>query len=1028
MKKLLPLMLLVPCIAFGANSHQKASVATITKQGKSLNVKMQASTITGTIKDETGAPLAGVTVVIKGTTNGTQTDVNGKFKLNANPGDILTISYIGYIGKEVAVGNSTTIDIVLTADTKNLNEVVVTALGIKRESKTLTYGTQTINGSEANKVKDPSFINALAGKIAGASISESSSGAGGSTRVVLRGEKSISGDNSVLYVIDGIPMPKNQSGQPGSIFGGMDGGDAVSAINSDDIESITVLPGAASTALYGSDGANGVILITTKKGVAGKTSINFSSTTTFQKAFDLPKLQTEYGQGSADTTNTGIISSWGPKISSPSFDPSTFLNTGKTFINSINISTGTEKNQTYFSFQSTNNDGIEPNNKLDKYNFTVRNTSQFLNNKLTLDVSANYIQQNTFNRPVVGFYYNPLVTAYIFPRGVSMTPYENYAIPDPTRGNLPVQNWPQAYYLSDIGTANPYWLVNKDNTIENQSRILGTVSAKYQITDWLSLQGRAKVDRMNDVINQDFYATSPPVLVGPKGAYRYSPTNVTQTYGDLILNVNKKFSDFTLGANLGAVIQDNQSNGLSIGGNLSQYDNLFTVRNLDVTSLDNATQNTDRQQTQSLFFTANLGYKDYLFLDVSGRNDWNSTLAYTNNLSFFYPAVGLNLVLSQLAKLPEPISFLKIRGSIADVGSGLDQNYLTTTQYPFSGNTVAPTGLGSLQTLKPQKSLTTELGIDSRWFNNTFTLNANFYKTSTTNQLITVNAPSSALHSTQVFNAGKVNNKGVEVTLGYNARFSNDFLWNPSATFSANRNKVISLLTYPDPTTGKPVTIDSVLISNSAYDSRVQVGGSFGDMYLPVVQRDASGKIVTDDNGLPLRNPVEQKVGNYNANFNVGFENSFKYKNFTLSFLVDGRFGGQVISGTQAVLDQYGVSEASAQARNAGGVNVNGKMIDAQTYYTNQGGRAGILGQYVYSATNIRLREFTFGYTIPGSAFHNSIKNITITAVGRNLFFFTNKAPFDPDLAYSTDNGSQGFDMFNLPTVRSYGINLSASF
>lgn len=1026
MKKLLPI-LLVPCIALGATNHSYAYKAHATQTGISLNVA-NAGPVSGTVKDETGAGVPGVSVSIKGTNTGTQTDANGHFKLNAGPGDVLVFTYVGYLRKEVAVGNNTNFNITLTPDSKNLNEVVVTALGIKRESKSLTYGTQTIKGSEVTEVKDPSFVNSLNGKIAGATISQSASGAGGSTRVVLRGEKSISGDNTVLYVVDGIPMPKNQSGQPGSIFGGMDGGDAVSALNPDDIESITVLPGAASTALYGSDGANGVILITTKKGTAGKTTVNFSSLTSFQTAFDLPKLQTQYGQGLGDTVNTNTISSWGPKTSSSSFDPKSFFNTGKTFINAINVATGGEKNQTYFSFQSTNNTGIVPNNKLDKYNFTVRNTTQLLNNKLTLDVTANYIQQNTFNRPVVGFYFNPIVTTYLFPRGLNMAPYKNYAIPDPTRGDLPVQNWPNSLYLSDIGTANPYWLVNMDNTIENQSRILGTVSLKYQITDWLSLQGRAKVDRMNDVINQDYYATSPPVLVGSKGAYRYIPSNITQTYGDLILNANKNFGDLTLNANLGAVIQDNQSNSLNIGGNLSQYDNLFAVRNLVVDALNNAVQSTDRQQTQSLFATVNLGYKNFLYLDVSGRNDWNSTLAYTNNLSFFYPAAGLNLIISQLAKMPEPISFLKLRGSIADVGSGLDQNYLTTTQYPFNGNTVAPTGLGSLQTLKPQKSLTTEFGIDSRLFNDKLSFNINLYHTETTNQLITVNAPSSALYSTEVFNAGRVDNKGIEITLGYNARFSQNFAWSPSVNFSANRNKIKSLLTYNDPTTGKPKVIDSVLISNSAYDSRVQVGGSFGDMYLPVVQKDANGNVVTDSNGLPLRNPTEQKVGNYNPNFNVGFVNNFTFHNFKLGFTIAGRFGGQVISGTQAVLDQYGVSQTSADARNAGGVNVNGKMIDAQTYYTNQGGRAGILGQYVYSATNIRLQEFSFGYTIPGAVFHNSIKGITITAVGRNLFFFTNKAPFDPQLGYSTDNGSQGFDMFNLPTVRSLGINLSAQF
>ena len=985
--------------------------------------------IKGIVKDATGETLVGVSISIKGTTTGTQTDVNGAFTLNASPGDVLVFTYIGYARQEITVGTETNLTVTMKSDAKSLSEVVVTALGIKRESKTLSYGVQTLSGSEVTAVQDPSLVNSLSGKIAGANITRSSGGVGGSTKVVIRGNKSISGDNTVLYVIDGIPMPKNQTMQAGGVFGGQDGGDAISNINPQDIADITVLPGASSTALYGSDGANGVILITTKKGAAGKATINFSSNTTFENPTAMPKFQNTYGQTTeqdgAPVTNSPF--SWGAKLSSPgTFDPKSFYNTGKTFINSLSLSTGTDKNQTYFSFASTNATGIVPNNKLDKYNFNVRNTSNFFNNKLTLDVSANYIQQNTQNRPYQGFYYNPIVSLDLFPRGVDFDQYKKFEVYDPTR-NFNVQNWP--YYISDIATANPYWLVNRDLTKENMSRILGTISLKYTFNSWLSLQGRAKVDRTNDVINQDYYATSPAVLVGDKGAYRYTPSNITQTYGDLILTVNKKISDFSLTANAGAIIQDHQSNGISIGGDLQNYTNVFALFNLKTNNLSNATQYTDRIQSQSLFATANLGYKDFLFLDLSARNDWNSTLAFGDHLSFFYPSAGLNLVLSSVAKLPDFWTFSKIRGSVAGVGSGLDKPYLTTPQYTTTGSQITPIPLGLLKSLKPQNTTSYELGTDDRFMNDNLSLSINFYKTFTTNQLITVNAPSSAIQSTQLFNAGKIRNEGFEFTMGYNAKLSSSLTWRPSVNISANRNKVMSLLTYNDPTTGKPKTVDSVVIQNSAYTQRVQVGGSFGDMYVSTEQKDANGKVITDPaTGLPLRSATENYVGNYNPNFTAGFQNAFTYHNFKLSFLIDGRFGGQVISGTQAQLDQYGVSEATAQARDNGGVVVNGKTVDAQAYYLNQGGRTGILGQYVYSATNIRLRELTFGYTFPGSMFNNSIKNITLTAVARNLFFFTNKAPFDPDLAFSTGTGSQGYDLFSLPSVRSVGFNLSVQF
>ncbi|HMG07826.1 MAG TPA: SusC/RagA family TonB-linked outer membrane protein, partial [Mucilaginibacter sp.] len=483
------------------------------------NENKAAVKITGIVKDTTGETLVGVSVHIKGTTTGGQTDASGKFSIDAKPGDVLVFTYIGFTTQEITVGSAPVINVTLTSGSKNLQEVVVTALGIKRESKSLTYGVQTISGAQLTNVPDASLVNSLSGKVAGAQITRSSSGVGGSTKVVLRGNKSINGDNNALYVIDGIPMPRNESAQLPNVFGGQDRGDAIENLNPDDVESISVLPGSASAALYGSQGANGVILITTKKGLAGKTTINFSSNTTFDKPFEIPKFQNTYGETTVDQSGNPVSfspQSWGAKLSTPStFDPSSFYNTGKTYINSLSVQTGTQTNQTYFSFQSTNSTGVIPNNDLNKYNFSVRNSSQFLNNKLTLDVSANYISQNVNNRPFQGFYYNPLVPLYTFPRGVDFNQYKNnFEVYDPVR-NLKTQNWP--YAESDMATQNPYWIVNRNNNQDRLNRILGTVSLKYTINDWINVQGRIKVDRTNETYEAERYASTIGVLAGDKG-------------------------------------------------------------------------------------------------------------------------------------------------------------------------------------------------------------------------------------------------------------------------------------------------------------------------------------------------------------------------------------------------------------------------------------------------------------------------------------------------------------------------------
>ncbi|MEN0052204.1 MAG: SusC/RagA family TonB-linked outer membrane protein [Mucilaginibacter sp.] len=986
--------------------------------------------ISGIVKDNTGETLVGVSVHIKGTTTGGQTDATGKFSIDAKPGDVLVFTYIGYTTQEITVGNTPVINVTLASDSKNLQEVVVTALGIKRESKSLTYGVQTVSGAQLTNVPDASLVNSLSGKVAGAQITRSSSGVGGSTKVVLRGNKSINGDNNALYVIDGIPMPRNVSAQLPNVFGGQDRGDAIENLNPDDVESISVLPGSASAALYGSQGANGVILITTKKGLAGKTTINFSSNTTFDKPFELPKFQNTYGETTVDQSGNPVTfspQSWGAKLSSPStFDPSSFYNTGKTYINSLSVQTGTQANQTYFSFQSTNSSGVIPNNDLNKYNFSVRNSSQFLNNKLTLDVSANYISQNVNNRPFQGFYYNPLVSLYTFPRGVDFSQYKNnFEVYDPVR-NLKTQNWP--YAESDMATQNPYWIVNRNNNQDRLNRILGTVSLKYTINDWINVQGRIKVDRTNETYEAERYASTIGVLAGDKGGYQYNPSNVTQTYGDVIVNINKALSKkFTLTANVGASIQNNQTQGSNIDGYLLNFANVFSISNIDYSRFF-PTQYADRQQTQSVFGTASLGYDGMVYLDVTGRNDWDSSLAFTSQNHFFYPAVGLNVVLTKLFKLPEAVTFAKLRANLTNVGSGASAiPYATNPTYPVNNGTTNAIGAAPFTNLQPQKTRSYEIGLDSRFLDDNLSLTVNVYKSFSKNQIYTIAVSPTTGFSSYYFNGGNLMNKGIEANLGYNAKFGS-FNWKPSINFSLNRNKILDVLEYKDPATGQQTSLPYVNLSTDVFNLRVQKGGSFGDMYANAAEKDANGNYITDANGLPVRSSDFTKIGNYNPSFLAGFQNEFNYKNFHLSFLVDGRFGGQVVSLTQAVLDQYGVSAASGKARDNGGVVVNGKKVDAQAYYSTVGGRNAIASEYVYSATNIRLRELVFGYTLPGTFLNNKVKNVGLSVIARNLWMIKDNAPFDPDVALSTTNGLQGLDVFNLPSLRSIGFKVSAQF
>lgn len=1044
MKRILPLILLVPCFAMGANSHPIAlSKASFTSKGMSLGVT-NAAPIKGTVKDETGLALPGVSVLIKGTTTGTQTDANGRFTLNAGPGDVLVFSYVGYISKEVVVGNNTNFDITLAPNSKNLNEVVVTALGIRKSSASLSYDQQTVSGSELEVAKDPSFVNSLDGKVSGLQITQSSSGAGGSTKVVLRGNKSIYGSSNVLYVVDGIPLNPLTSPQPNGIFSyGADGGDGISNINPDDIESISVLKGASASALYGSSAANGVILITTKKGKAGKTTITFNTNETWDKATKVPQLQTEYAQGNGGTTNNTSFTSWGAKENGNTANgqPSQFFVTGKGAFNSLTLSTGTDKNQTFISYANTHDDGIEPGSTFNRNNISVSNSTKLLNDKLTLDISGNYISQNSVDRPTSGSYFNPLSSIYLFPRGMDFNQYKNYQVFDPSR-NINVDNWFQPVTSNADYFENPYWVQYRNPLVQGLNRLLGTISAKYDITPWLNIQGRVKLDAANTTSDQRLYAGSNTLFSSSTGHYTYGSNQQDQVYSDLLLNINKDLSsDFNINGTLGASITDGQYSGTGFNDDLGIITNYFNVSNLALVKNKNPFTQTNKTETQAqaLFATVDFGYKKYLFLDLTGRNDWNSALAFTNTNSFFYPSVGVSDVLSSMFKMPDFISYSKLRLSYTIVGNSIP-NFISTdpAQYTLSGGTVSLNQAEPFGTLKPEKTHSFEIGTEWRFFNNHFSFDATYYHTNTYNQLFNPQESVSGGYTSFYVNGGNVKNEGFEGSLGYNGKIGDKVQWNSTLTFSLNRNKIISL--YTDNSTGTPKVINQFIFPNAfdSYSLEARVGHPFGEIYAADFARDGSGNIIVTGSGTAA-DPYLPKigsgnslgfkdVGNSNPDYLLGWTNSFKVNNFDLAFTVDGRFGGKVVDMTGAYMDSYGTSIASANLRDAGGITISGKLITAQNYYQTIGSRQGALAEYAYSATNIRLREASFGYTIPGSVFNNKISNVRIALTGRNLFFFYLKAPFDPETILATDNTLQGLQLFGQPSVRTIGINLSARF
>lgn len=1021
------------------NYEIKGNTVIVKHQGVTKDQKENAThTVSGIVKDENGLPIIGATVKVRGAQMGVVTDIDGKFSLKTSVGSILTVSYIGYKAQDIKVQEGGSLNIKLEPESKQLNEVVVTALGIKRSQKALSYNVQQVTSDELIRNKDANFINSLAGKVAGVNINTSSAGVGGASKVVMRGAKAIEQSSNALYVIDGVPM-FNLGQEGGKGFESSGTTEAIADINPEDIESMSVLTGAAAAALYGSRAANGAIVITTKKGKVGHTEVTFSQNTEFLSAFRLPEFQNRYGTGSQLSSVEVADKSWGKRlneVNSYGYDPkSDYLKTGVVTTETVTLSTGSEKNQTYLSASAVNSAGIVPNNKYNRYNFTFRNTTSFLQDRMTLDVGASYIKQNDLNMVNQGSYSNPLVEAYLFPRGddwQTIKMYERYN----TQRKIYTQYWPQG--LNEFTGQNPYWINYRNLRTNFKDRYMLNAGLTYKILDWLNVAARIRVDNSANKYERKLYASSNTTLTegSGNGFYAISKTDDKQTYGDLMVNINKSFENtLSLQANVGASLSDIQQDVLSNSGPLRNdlFANKFTVFQLDDSKAARF-QSGYHDQVKSLFASVELGYKGAYYLTLTGRNDWPSQLAGPNSTqsSFFYPSVGTSFVLSEIFHLPKQIDYLKARASYASVGLPFPRFLANPT---FEWDTALRQWKSKanypLYNLKPENTTSWEIGLTARFLKH-FNLDVTLYHTTTYNQTFNPQISVSSAYSTLYVQTGSVSNKGIELSLGYKNKWG-DFGWASNYTFSANRNKINELVrNYVHPETGTVINKDRLDVGGHGQAHFIlKEGGTLGDLYsLSDIKRDSQGKVYIDNEGKVYtdNNVGDIKLGSVFPKCNMAWRNDFSWKGLNVGLMFSARFGGIVYSATQATLDTYGVSETTAQARDLGYVEVNGgDHINPETWYTTIGSKNGVPQYYTYSATNIRLQEASIGYTIKKNKFWN-VGDITLSLVGRNLLMLYCKAPFDPEATASTGNYYQGIDYFMTPSTRSIGFNVKVKF
>ena len=1008
----------------------------------------QDRTVSGRVTStEDGSPLPGVNVVIKGTANGTSTDADGKYSLSvpANGGS-LVFSFIGLESKEFEIGAQTVIDVSLALDVQQLNEVVVTAFGVPQEKKALGYSVQEMKGGELLKARETNIVNSLTGKIAGVNITSSSGAVGASSRIVIRGANSF-GNNQPLFVVDGVPISNNNFGGTGNE--GANRGNGAADLNPDDIEAITVLKGPNAAALYGSRGANGVILVTTKSGKKGTgLGIQYSTSATMETPLKLPSYQNGYGQGSGGQfwytdgkgggINDGTDESWGPKLDAglmiPQFTSNgapapwvshkdnikSFFDVGKTIVNSISITGGTEQLGVRLSYTNQKQTGMVPNTDQDKNTIALSGRAN-LTDKFSINTTANYVKTHSDNLPGYGYSSQNVMQQFIwFGRQVDMSKLKDYTNPDGSK-----RSWNYNYHN------NPYFTLNENLNGIDRDRIYGNIRANYQFTDWLSAFVRTGTDYYS---NTNTGRTAVGDIDTPFGAYQEATSTFAEVNTDFLITFNKNItSDIGLNLNVGGNRMDQKNYQITgLAGELA-VPGVYTLSNSKVPLQTTSFHSLKR--INSLYFSGEVSYLGSLFLGFTGRNDWSSTLPSNNN-SYFYPSVSLSGVITDLFKIEsEVLSYAKLRVSYAQVGSDTNPYQLLNTVEIAGGwndatkspGLFVPNALPNNE-LKPQITNSFEVGADFRFLKDRARLDVTYYNSATTDQIINIPISSAAGYTSKVINAGEISNKGIELSLGGTAiKLANGFTWDVTVNWAKNNSKVVSLA---------PGIDSFVLGTYWSLQVAAIPGERFGSLVGYGFKRDPNGNII-HANGIPQKDPTAKTLGSYTPDWTGGLMNEFSFKGISLSVLIDMKKGGDLYSMTTTWGRYAGVLEETLLGRENGivgkGVIDNGDgtyrpndvSVTAEQY--NKAAYSNTLAESsIFDASFAKLREIRLGYTLPNSLFKKlPFKDINISMVGRNLAILYSKVPhIDPETAFSNTN-VQGLEFGQLPSARSIGFNLN---
>lgn len=1044
--------------------------------------------VKGRVVDHTGYGLPGVSVLQKSSINGTITDVDGNFVITVE-GDkaVLVFSFVGYGTKEIVVKGKEELAVVLNENVQALDEVVVTALGLKREKKSLGYATQEVKGEQVNVGNDANLLNKLTGKVAGVQITAGNSGAGSSSRVIIRGESSLSNDNQPLYVVDGVPVNNyiyaNRAGTPQEI----DYGNGAGELNADDIESISVLKGANAAALYGSRAANGVILITTKSGkTKNKFQVAVNSTTTFESVLRLPTYQNSYSQGlngkfeywdgnNGHGTQDHQDMSWGrpldgslvPQFDSPSMgaDGKTyragdvlirngaaitptplvahpnnirdFFETGVTYSNNIALSAHNDRGDIRLSYTNLYSTGILPNVDLTRNTISL-NAGYRFTDKFSLKANVNYIRSVSSNRPSMGYGpENPMYTFTWFGRQVNMESLKDYW----QRGYEGVKQ----FHFNSGWNDNPYFTMYENTNGYDKNRMYGNVSLSYDFLENLKLTARSGIDFFYDLRQSKRAYSTQRFLTG---AYKRENVFFSEWNTDVLLQWNQSFkdvwrADVALGAN--AMIQKNAydysfANGLSVPG----------VYNLGNSSSNVAVIQRDSQKRiNSALLTGQLSYKEMIFLNVTARNDWSSSLTKSDGSghnAYFYPSFSLSAVMSDMLELPQWINYWSVRGGYAEVGSDtepyrLENSYAYSSPYGSTSGVVLPSTLSN-NTLRPERMHSIEVGTDLRMVDNRIGLDLTYYNTLNTNQIVQIPVSATSGYKTRYINAGEIRNYGLEATLSVTPiKLPGSFQWDSHVNFSLNRSRVEKVSDEYDQ------YVYSWAAIYSDQDARVYAiarqGEPMGNLYGTGFKRTEKGEIIVDATGLPVADPTLIKLGNYNPDFIMGFYNKFSYKGFTFDFLLDWHQGGIFVSRTFGMGMESGVLDKTAN-RNPEDMVVDGvvwdestqsytqntKQVSPRDYYRNLYRRYHET-QSTFSATFLKLREVKLGYSLPSSLFaKKAVKGVSLSVIARNLFMWTKGQNYvDPEaITYEGASSTPGVEEMSYPSTKSIGFNINLLF